>query len=794
MKTIKTQCKCAYKGMWRLLPVLLGLLVSSPLLYGQVTIGDGTPPQEFSILEIVSSGKGGLRMPRLTTAQRNTLTASAAFQGQKHQGDPAASLAPGLALGLTIYNTDTNCAEYWDGKKWNNLCQDMLSIPSINKGTGKAVRCAGNDLTLEITNIKAADISAAEWYFDDETTGLELVNGDPGYVVNQNKLTIPAASNKLGYYIVRYQDNATGYWSSFSSPIRLIESGTITLKWIGRLEDEVVKGDGVLYNVRPEPDTYDTPDYKWSYTVVERFPAGNTDDPVEKITDMGDGSALVVYSKFSADSIKIKLKVETVDYPCGDESLETEITIKDGCIQGTSLNIFPAAGTTVKVSEGEKYEFRASTDASNIEDDRWFRWFVVPAGTTPDYLNNLAYKVTSDGKYSHKFDDMGMWDVHVLVINKCTDEVEMLTVKGASVSVQPDFSDIDEDQSGQWYISGKYCYDIATHNMAGGSAQGSFWGNEDDRKNGTFKTDAGAWIDEHEYVFNGAGFYNLTFMVDDSEGLVKSFRQGTGVNQNKFYLTFNQDKLYPEEGSSAIITKDRSNPLTLKVLAAFTTDLAGANRYKVGYSVNVQNCECSCVLKESASGNGWRKVQCHNLGADETINPLDVTNPIIQTGVLNGNYYQWGKKDPVADAHTAAGAIPGWNTTPASGTEWESANDPCPEGWSVPTQAEWQEFINYSTSVTRVGTWTNSATNYTAGVLWGTAANEQYVFLPAAGERRGLDGSLPDRGNFGGYWSGTTTQNTSAMALAIFQSSPFFEYYPNNLRTAGLSVRCIEDK
>lgn len=94
----------------------------------QVTIGSGETPQNFSILEIVSNSNGGLRLPHLTTSERNTLSSTADFQAQAQRGDATNSIFPGLGLGLTIYNTDVNCIEYWDGLKWISLCLGTADI------------------------------------------------------------------------------------------------------------------------------------------------------------------------------------------------------------------------------------------------------------------------------------------------------------------------------------------------------------------------------------------------------------------------------------------------------------------------------------------------------------------------------------------------------------------------------------------------------------------------------------------------------------------------------------------
>ncbi len=48
----------------------------------QVTIGSGKVPESFSVLEVVSQNTRGLRLPHLTTAERDAVEASAAFQAE----------------------------------------------------------------------------------------------------------------------------------------------------------------------------------------------------------------------------------------------------------------------------------------------------------------------------------------------------------------------------------------------------------------------------------------------------------------------------------------------------------------------------------------------------------------------------------------------------------------------------------------------------------------------------------------------------------------------------------------
>lgn len=92
-----------------LLCSLLYLTGSLSQLKAQVTIGDAVAPEDFSILEISSKNtKGGVRLPQLSTVQRNNLNLSGLT-------DPDQIIE---AKGLTIYNTSTGVIEFWDGSTW----------------------------------------------------------------------------------------------------------------------------------------------------------------------------------------------------------------------------------------------------------------------------------------------------------------------------------------------------------------------------------------------------------------------------------------------------------------------------------------------------------------------------------------------------------------------------------------------------------------------------------------------------------------------------------------------------
>ncbi|MCC8145230.1 MAG: hypothetical protein LIO93_02065 [Bacteroidales bacterium] len=110
----------------RLLSFLCIFMVTVPYARAQVTIGENVDPQDFSILEIsTNTNKGGLRLPQLTTLERNALDLAALDDETNEK-----------SKGLTIFNLTSNCYEYWNGSSWVSLCSGNAQIRFIdNTGT-----------------------------------------------------------------------------------------------------------------------------------------------------------------------------------------------------------------------------------------------------------------------------------------------------------------------------------------------------------------------------------------------------------------------------------------------------------------------------------------------------------------------------------------------------------------------------------------------------------------------------------------------------------------------------------
>lgn len=170
----------------------------------------------------------------------------------------------------------------------------------------------------------------------------------------------------------------------------------------------------------------------------------------------------------------------------------------------------------------------------------------------------------------------------------------------------------------------------------------------------------------------------------------------------------------------------------------------------------------------------------------------DATTPTIEDGGISAITGQHKSKSNVFFT-----IIPGLNYDwlyPQDSKMWNSGtdsnpvkteNDPCPEGWRVPTWLELDELIYYYSSWGtddngRSGIWFSGPNSYTASA--------PQVFFPAAGRRYDYDGSASNRGSYGFYWSSRPYRYNAS--YRYFSSSIVGMY--NDGRANGYSVRCVQ--
>jgi uncharacterized protein (TIGR02145 family) len=236
-----------------------------------------------------------------------------------------------------------------------------------------------------------------------------------------------------------------------------------------------------------------------------------------------------------------------------------------------------------------------------------------------------------------------------------------------------------------------------------------------------------------------------------------------------------------QSGSGSITVTGLTNGTSYTFTVTATNGIGTSLASTVSNSVTPQS---TVVVNTSASTT--LTFMAHNLGADYSLDPHTLVEGI------HGNYYQWGRSTAVADASTSSAAIGRWKTSSAANGAWadgsKTANDPCPAGFKVPTNAQWGSVNSYNTQ-TITGSFSNSETNFGSARHFGAVANK--LTLPAAGYRTNNIGALRTRGLTGYYWS-STERGSTANSLYFDSSSTASASY-NSSRAAGVSVRCVSE-
>jgi hypothetical protein len=213
----------------------------------------------------------------------------------------------------------------------------------------------------------------------------------------------------------------------------------------------------------------------------------------------------------------------------------------------------------------------------------------------------------------------------------------------------------------------------------------------------------------------------------------------------------------------------------------------------------------------------WKRFLCHNLGADTN------ANPFTPSASIHGAKYQWGAQTGESGRYISQSEDQNNVTTFLSNVykpnqSWsdsvKTANDPCPNGYRVPTLQQWIGIVDYYggtglVKVTKIGTFIDDPTNYGSMLIVG-----DHLPLPAAGERVGTvtldNNNLPIasttadvwlRGSITNYWSSTQTDiipQPFALQAGIFEgrtnfSNPYIIAGFFELTVAALPVRCIEE-
>ena len=332
---------------WFLTILAVVLFFTLPVA-AQVNIGNENPPNLFSILEINNAQPkdGGLRLPQLTTSERNTnLT-------------PKLASNPNRAKGLVIYNVTIGCLEFWNGTTWISLCASVLPVFEVDpqnllfqsgETTGKTVSVTTDisGWTTEITYnqgtgwLTISSVTGTSFVVAPNSNNATTASRTATITVRAGGLTKTVTVTQLGTVQTRLTNSYVGaFWRHDQTGERIIrvnytDSWTASVIWY---DGNWGSGDGIVLSTDPSAD----PNLGW-LSGADESQVANMLDPAKDAAYSVSGSATTVsgtgniffriglksqFTAFDPESKPARYAVVTISY--GDPAKYWKVYIRQG--------------------------------------------------------------------------------------------------------------------------------------------------------------------------------------------------------------------------------------------------------------------------------------------------------------------------------------------------------------------------------------------------------------------------------------------------------------------------------
>jgi uncharacterized protein (TIGR02145 family) len=167
--------------------------------------------------------------------------------------------------------------------------------------------------------------------------------------------------------------------------------------------------------------------------------------------------------------------------------------------------------------------------------------------------------------------------------------------------------------------------------------------------------------------------------------------------------------------------------------------------------------------------------------------PIPLIADIPAWSALSSPGCCWYNNDSAAYKATL-GALYNWYAVDTVSNGFKNV---CPEGWHVPSDAEWTTLTTFlGGEGVAGGKMKVTGTDYWQNPNAGATNESGFTALPGGG--RYYEGTFSNMGSIGGWWSSTELITTSARGRYLYNNYSYIYRGSGNKRD-GFSVRCLKD-
>jgi uncharacterized protein (TIGR02145 family) len=281
----------------------------------------------------------------------------------------------------------------------------------------------------------------------------------------------------------------------------------------------------------------------------------------------------------------------------------------------------------------------------------------------------------------------------------------------------------------------------------------------------------------------------VNYYIDENinlSGLVATLTMNNGNTKDVAFPNFDSNDIScsPENGAKA----NEANKIV-----TITHTLSGKS---ISFDIVIDK------FKDTRDGQVYKFVKIGNqVWMAENLRYLpSVVGPAIASST-SPYYYVYGYNDTnVSEAkatanYTSYGVLYNWpaamNGAESSTAKPIGVQGICPDGWHLPSDAEWTQLIYYLGGEIISG----SKLKETGTTHWNspnTGATNETGFTALPGGFRHVNGTIRSMG-YDGFWWSTTKYDSSSVLFRYMEYSNTFIGWGSNTKEIGYSVRCVKD-